>query len=318
MIRSLAGTEGLLVADVEAAFSRVSPAAGVGWELMDDHVHPSVAGEAVLARAVVQALRHAGPAVSVSPEQEARLRRDEDYRESLGDLPVEQLAVCYSMAGLLREPPMDHGNQQRAARLADQADSLWRTFLPAEKRGVERWRAGGAPDPLVLALADQLFADARFDVARRYYRAASLEEPYTVWADAWAILRWGRCAEMMTGSPDPADRPLLEALTGRLAFLALAPGIDPALIAFLHGYAAHLLGDRATALEDLQRASADPGVRRTFAFDLLALVAEELAAAGRRDEAEAWIRQVSAESGQGEYGRFLLDHLRRNEPGPAR
>lgn len=309
VIRDLAAREGVLLADVAQAFYQASPAAGVGWELMADHLHPSMAGQLLLARAIVSALRAAGPPVRVTPEEEAQLQSDDSYRRLLGDLPVEQLAVCRAMAELLRAPPMDQGNEDRVAALEQQAQALWRSLLPAERRGVERWQSGKGADLLVLNVADQLFASQNFVLARQYYRAAQLEKPYTLWEDAWATLRWGRCGEMLAGHLEPADRPEIESLLRRLGFLAQAPDFEPALLDFFLGYAYHLLGQGEKALDSLERASEDPKLRRTFAFDLMTLVTEELMASGRFEDAERWVRQMAGEVGQEEYGRFLLQQI---------
>ena len=318
VIGEVARIEGGVLADVDLAFHSVAPAAGVGWELMDDHVHPSTAGEALLARAVVKAMADLVGPVAVSAAQRDRLASDEEYRRRLGDLPVEQLAVCHSMAGLLSEPPMDQGNQERLQQLRVQADSLWKVLVPGEKRGVERWRSAKGPDLLVLNVADQLFADGRFDLARPYYDAASLEEPYTIWSDVWARLRWARCGELLDGVPREEDAAQLDAMAERLELLALAPDLDPFLLSFLRGYREHLATNHEAAVRLLQEAARDPGIRRTFAFDLLALLSEELAQVGRWDEACHWVEEVSYETRQQEYGRFLIAHLQRHEKGPAR
>jgi tetratricopeptide (TPR) repeat protein len=318
VIREVARAEGAVLADVDLAFHAAAPGAGVGWELMDDHLHPSTAGEAVLARAVVKAMADLPGILAVSPEAGQRLASDDDYRRRLGDLPVEQLAVCHSMAGLLSEPPMDCDNQERLQQLRVQADSLWKVLVPGEKRGVERWRSAKGPDLLVLNVADQLFADGRFDLARPYYDAASLEEPYTIGSDVWARLRWARCGEMLDGVPRQGDMAQLDAMSDRLELLALAPDLDPFLLKFLRGYREHLASNHSTAVRLLQEAASDPGVRRTFAFDLLALLSEELAHAGRWDEACRWVEEVSTETRQQDYGRFLVARLQRRQGGPAR
>ena len=41
VVRRVAAEEGVLLADVEVRFRAHSPEAGVGWELMADHLHPA-------------------------------------------------------------------------------------------------------------------------------------------------------------------------------------------------------------------------------------------------------------------------------------
>ena len=55
-IRRVAAAEDVALADVEDAFARASPPAGVGRSLMYDHLHPSRRGQVILAQAVAGAL----------------------------------------------------------------------------------------------------------------------------------------------------------------------------------------------------------------------------------------------------------------------
>ena len=55
-IRRVATAEGVHLVDVEDAFTRASPPAGVGRSLMYDHLHPSRRGQVMLARALARAL----------------------------------------------------------------------------------------------------------------------------------------------------------------------------------------------------------------------------------------------------------------------
>ena len=56
VIRAVAKEHGAVLADVEAAFADAAPVQGVGWEWMVDHVHFSVAGQALLARTVLHSV----------------------------------------------------------------------------------------------------------------------------------------------------------------------------------------------------------------------------------------------------------------------
>lgn len=301
LIRQVAQVEGAVLADVEAAFAQASPEVGVGWELMADHLHPSAPGQVLLARTIAGAL--------LSPEEMGRLRSDGEYRAGQGDLPVEKLAVCRAMAALLAEPPLNTSGPGRVAQLEQERQRLWAALSPAERAGCERWAAGRGPELLVLNVADQAFAGREYALAHAYYQAARLEEPYTVWGDLWATLRWGRCQELQ-GGLEPGTRQEVEALLGRAALLALAPDFDPALRVFFEGYALHLLGRRAEAVARLEQAATDQGIQRTFGFDLLSLLTEDLVALGRHAEAEQKVVQITGPLGQREFGQQLLNHIR--------
>jgi hypothetical protein len=50
-IRDAAAAQGAVLCDVAARFRDLSPEGATGWELLDDHVHPSLHGQAEVARA---------------------------------------------------------------------------------------------------------------------------------------------------------------------------------------------------------------------------------------------------------------------------
>ena len=56
-IKQAAEENGVPLCDVPTHLRRVSSSAGIGWELMDDHVHPSLKGQYELARALTIALQ---------------------------------------------------------------------------------------------------------------------------------------------------------------------------------------------------------------------------------------------------------------------
>ena len=313
VIREVAAAKGCLLADVEAAFERASPGGSPGWSLIADHLHPTAAGQILLARTLVQALAGPGSPRPVSAEALQRLRPAGEYRSMLGDSPLEQLRVCQAMARLLSEPPLDRGHRGRVAGLVADGQALWKSMLPAERAAWERRRSLQPGEPLALSGADHLFAAGNPAAARPYYRASRLERPFTVRGDLWATLRWARCAQLR-GPLAPADVEAVEAAEWRARFLAAAPGANQAFFTFFKGYARHLAGDGEQALAHLEKAAADAGIRRTFHHDLLWLLCEGLADRGRFAEAETWVRRISAEVGQEQPGRQLQGWLaeRRN------
>ena len=310
VVRRVAAEEGALLAEVEARFLEHSPAAGVGWELMADHLHPTAAGQALLARAVISALQPAPPPWGFPARELQRLQADARYRYRLGDLPVEKLAVIRAMAGVFSAPPLDRGNEERLEDLRRQGRVLLEGLSPGERRGVESWMEGKGPDLLALNVAESLFAAPDFPRARDYYRASRLEEPFTIWGDLWATLRWVRCGRLMGLPLEEAERAALETLLERLPFLGRAPDFSPGLRAFLEGYAHHLLGERAAALAALERAVQDAGIRRRFFAELLDLLVHELVAAGRPGEAERLALEVASEQGREAVGRALVERIR--------
>ena len=310
VVRRVAAEEGVLLADVEARFLAHTPKAGVGWELMADHLHPTTAGQVLLARSIVAALEGAPAPWKVALGTADRLAAADEYRRRLGDLPVERLAVLRAIAVLLAAPPLDEGNERRVQTLREQATALWDELSAGEQSGVERWRTGAGPELLALNVADACYAAQEYERARAYYRAARLEEPYTIWSDLWSTLRQMRCGQLVGDPIGSTERAALSVLLDRLRFLSAAPDFSPGLQYFIRGYAYHLLGEHVRALADLESAAQDANIRKKFTTDLLELLVAELMTAGRLADAERYAVQVAAEQQQKALGRALVAQIR--------
>ncbi len=310
VVRRVAAAEGVLLADVEERFRAHSPEAGVGWELMVDHLHPVAAGQVLLTRAIVAALEGASAPWQIAPGAADRLATADEYRRRLGDLPVERLAVLRAMAVLLAAPPLDAGNEGQVQTLRQQAVALWDELSAGEQSGVERWRTGEGPELLALNVADACYAAREYERARAYYRAARLEEPYTIWGDLWSTLRYVRCGQLVGDSIGSAERSTLHALLDRLRFLSEAPDFSLGLQDFIRGYTYHLLGEHVKALAALESAVQDANIRKTFTTDLLELLVAELIISGRSADAERYAVEIAAEQGQEAFGRALVEQIR--------
>ncbi len=308
VVRRVAGETGAMLARVDESFGTHSPTAGVGWELMADHVHPTTAGQLLLARAVISAMAQASEPWGTAPV--GQLRTDGQYRRHLGDLPAERLAVVRNMAALFGAPPMDRGNESRKSELDRQAEILWAQLSDPERRGIGSWLQGEGHDLMPLNVAEALFAARDYRRAREYYGAARLEEPYTVWGDLWATLRWTRCAQL-TGLPlGPMEQAALHRVLDRLPFLTQAPDFSPGLQAFITGYAHHLLGERVEALAALETAVEDGDIRRHYFREVLVMLVAELVQADRTSDAERYVVEIAEEQQQQGFGRVLVERIR--------
>ena len=191
---------------------------------------------------------------------------------------------------------------------------LWDELSAGEQGGVERWRTGEGPELLALNVADACYAAREYERARAYYRAARLEEPYTIWGDLWSTLRQMRCGQLAGDSIGPAERSALSGLLDRLRFLSEAPDFSPGLQDFIRGYAYHLLGEHVRALAALESAVQDANIRKTFTTDLLELLVAELMTAGRLADAERqYAVEIAAEQQQETFGRALVEQIRADQ-----
>lgn len=293
VIRAVAAEHGVGLADVEAAFAAAAPPQGVGWEWMVDHVHCSVAGQALLAQTVLHRI------AELQAIDLGLLRSMGAYRQALGDLPVERVVAYNKMGAMLAQAPLHQYNGHNARYLRQLAAMEGQRLSPGERRGVERWVEQGRQGPLVLAVADQLFSARDFARAEVHYAAARREVPFTR-RGLWAAVQWGWCRKMQ-GLAVLRDE-VRDALQ-QADFLAHDPAVGAAFVDFVQGQIYHLLAEHDPALRHLERAFGAEDFRRRYALSLFQALAAELVWAGRTEDAREYARLLGSEVG--EEARFL-------------
>ena len=304
VIRAVAKEHGVVLADVEAAFADAAPAQGVGWEWMVDHVHFSVAGQALLARTVLYSV------AGLQDIDLGLLRSAEAYRRDLGDLPVERVVVYNKMGAMLAQAPLHQYNGHNARYLKQLAAMEGQRLSLGERRGVEQWMEQGRQGPLVLAVADQLFTERDFARAQVHYAAARREVPFTR-RGLWAAVQWGWCIKMQGMMLTDGQRDEVGVALKQAGFLAHDPAVGASFVDFVKGQLYHLLAERDPALLHLERAFLAEDFRRRYALSLFQALAFELVWAGRVEDAREYARLVGREVGQeAHFLRMVEEQLR--------
>ncbi|MGQ0723082.1 MAG: tetratricopeptide repeat protein [Candidatus Eiseniibacteriota bacterium] len=132
---------GVVLADATARLDAASPAGIPGAELFDDHVHPNLAGNWVIARALVEALLAALPAPADGDRGLGRIPEAEACASRIGYASWKRLETVRTMRARRERPPF--------AQAAD-ADA-WRARIDAEEAALEPL---SAPHHLRKALAE--------------------------------------------------------------------------------------------------------------------------------------------------------------------
>jgi lysophospholipase L1-like esterase len=155
-LRRLAAEEGAPLADAEAVFARAAqagPAPGVtGWALFFDHVHPSLEGQALLARAFLDTLVD-HRLVEVDPARRASLPEPREIASRLGANPLELYALTHKMATLFRSPPFAANNRAAAERAERLLARFRQTAGPLDLEALRLWEEGSREADFTLPIS---------------------------------------------------------------------------------------------------------------------------------------------------------------------
>lgn len=107
--------------DAVERFQQETRKAAPGWDLFDDHVHPSITGRALYARAFAEAL---APVLGLE-EGLSCIEPDAAYHRILGGDNLLSIRFAFGRArGIYRSPPMSINNEQVHARFTELIDSM--------------------------------------------------------------------------------------------------------------------------------------------------------------------------------------------------
>ncbi len=185
-IRRAAESRGAVVADLERAFRDASEGGATGWDLMDDHVHPSLRGQELAARTIVRAMCSLKSPLAIDPSVVDALPDWRAYAERQGVNPYDLYGVAHAMRLLGEIPFFKRSNPELGVR-NDEFCRRLESESPAEI--VEKLRSYTDPAarltdryPVSGMVAAALFRSARFEEAERLFRvAASSVTPYGSW-----------------------------------------------------------------------------------------------------------------------------------------
>jgi tetratricopeptide (TPR) repeat protein len=174
------------LADLRGAFREASPGGAIGWELMDDHVHPTIEGQFLAARAMVKAMTNLQGPARVEPAAFEKLGAFTDFAQRLGDNPYDRYGVQHTMRVLAGVSFFKATNPDMLARF----EGPCRTFeagAPKEVLAVMReWQDSkthiGGKRPLSGMAARAFLRLNRFaDAGPLFFAAARNVAAYSAW-----------------------------------------------------------------------------------------------------------------------------------------
>jgi tetratricopeptide (TPR) repeat protein len=182
-VLELASEAGVPLADAGARFG--SRAGGAtDWELFNDHVHPTLEGQALLAETFFETIAGAS-LLPLTDEGIAAVPPWEEIAISLGAHHLERYLVIHKMVALFVTPPFDTHNLAVAARLQRHWKQIEETVDPVDRAAIALWRQmtadAGFMVPISYPAGRAALAAGDFERARRYLKSAVANAPE--WSD---------------------------------------------------------------------------------------------------------------------------------------
>ena len=299
-IRDAAAGGGATLCDVAERFRTMSPEGATGWDLLDDHVHLSVRGQAEAARAIVGAMESLPAAVAVPAGRTAALEPWDAYARRLGTNSWDDYRVHHTLRVLFGVPFMKRSNQEafdRFDRLCREAESR---MSPAVLSVAREWQTSsphaGGMRPITGMVARVLLREGRPAEAAPLYEIARRQVPrYTSWQLEYAYFTLA-CRERVAGSLSEEERAAAAAAIADGRFLLAhghsSTGLTERYVGRLH----QLRGEWAEAIPYLLDARPRMAAEDLVACDQ-ALIASYLKC-GRATDARALAERGIRESGR--------------------
>jgi len=202
-IRDAAAARDTPLCDIAALFREQSPAGATGWDLLDDHVHLSLAGQARAARAIAEALTKP---LALDPAKFKLLPPDQTMALQLGANPYDDYRVNHTLGLLFNIPFMRESNPAALERFRAAVVQAEGSMSPAVLDAARRWQTmtphAGGLRPITGMVARVVLGQGDHREALRLYTIADSQVPdYTSWHLEYVYFRLA-CLEKLEGSLD--------------------------------------------------------------------------------------------------------------------
>lgn len=208
-LRDAAKRTGATLCDLQAAFRAASPGGSIGWELMDDHVHPTLAGQHLVAREIVRTMTGMAGKCAVPAAAFESLGTFEQFAARLGANPYDEYGAAHTMRVLGRIPFVQQTNPELFAR-ADRACGRIIDAQPEEVRvAMREWQKPethkGEQRPISGMVARVLVQRREFGAAEPLFDVAARSVSlYSSWNIEFTYFRLV-CRERVGGTLDQRE-----------------------------------------------------------------------------------------------------------------
>ena len=205
-IRSVAAAHGAQLCYLANIFRDKSPEGASGWELLDDHVHLSLQGQALAARSITECV---APMIGIPAAAIAALPADTHYRRALGENFYDGYGVAYQISTLFSISFMKNSNPQAFQRFESSVREAEANMSPGVLAATHEWKTvrpqSGGLRPLAGLVGRALQDEGRLLEAVDLYRIAAKQvSQYTSWHLEY-VYRSLLCRQKSKGRLDPQD-----------------------------------------------------------------------------------------------------------------
>ena len=270
-IRDAAKAHGAVLCDVAERFRDLSAEGATSWRLMDDHVHPSLEGQAEVARSIVGCMDTLPPPLTVPGTVAAALPDDAAYAARFRSNAWDDWRVRHTIRTLLGVSFMKRNNTQ-AFDAAQEACVKFESAQPVSVRQVlDEWKTArphaGGMRPLTGMVARVLLREKRTAEALALYEIACTQVPqYTSWYLEYLYFTLA-CREVLNGTLLEGDREQAAAGIAQAKFLLANGNSESGLTERYAGRLHQLRGEWAAAIPYLLAARPKMSAQDLLACD---------------------------------------------------
>ena len=299
-IRRAAESRGVVFCDVAEVFRGLSPEGATGWDLLDDHVHLSLRGQAEMARAVIASMAGLPEGLRVDPSRAAELADWRAYAEQLGANEYDDYRVNHTLRTLFGVPFMKRTNAAAHSRFDAACQEAEARMTPAVREAAREWQSmrphAGGLRPVTGMVARAMMREDRIAEAERFYAIAETQVPdYTSWYLEYVYFRLA-CRERIAGGLSEAERDIATAAIAQGEFLLRRGYSQTGLAERYVGRLHQLRGEWAEAIPFLEAARGRLVNEDRVACDQALVVS--LVKTGRQSAAEALVADGEANAGR--------------------
>jgi tetratricopeptide (TPR) repeat protein len=208
-VRNTALVKGAVFCDVAEIFRRESPDGATGWELLDDHVHLSLSGQARAARSMVGAMVNLAGPLQLGPDELALVQEDQVYADGLGTNRYDDYRVNHTLRVLFGVPFMKKTNEQAFGVYSELCRTSEAEMSPSILEAAREWQTfkphAGGLRPLTGMVARILLREGQTEEALKLYEIAASQVPdYTSWYLEYVYFALA-CRQKIDGQLAPED-----------------------------------------------------------------------------------------------------------------